>query len=142
MGKYLDTLIQKESILNEISENYILESEKEKVFADKPTLSNPQKVQKGRNSTDKPTLSNPQKVQKSDSVEARRARLRALNSVYGVDGAARKVVRRWRQMQKRAYDEGERARRDWESVHPATRHDLVVCALLLDANIDPRALAE
>lgn len=50
MGKYLNTLIERKSLLNEISENYILEDQNVKSFSDNPTLTSPQKVQKSRSS--------------------------------------------------------------------------------------------
>ena len=64
MGKYIEQLKERESLLNETSENYILEDNLKKSSSQMYGFTNPQKVQKVKNSTDIPTLTNPQKVQK------------------------------------------------------------------------------
>lgn len=69
MGKYLDTLIERESVLNEVSENRTSLNTREGIFVDIPTSTNPQKVQKVEISTDIPTLRRPQKVQKGAATE-------------------------------------------------------------------------
>ena len=84
MGKYLNALKEREFEVNEISENYILEDENEKVFVDIPTLTPLQKVQKLGNSTYIPTFTHPQKVHNlpkapdvaalSDAIERARCR--------------------------------------------------------------------
>ena len=67
MGKYLDTLIGRNSLLNEISENQHACKQREKTL-DIYTPTNPQKVQKVEISTNISASTNPQKVQKSNDV--------------------------------------------------------------------------
>jgi hypothetical protein len=64
MGRYLNTLIERESLLNEISENHTSLNTREGNFVDIPTSTSPQKVQKVENFPDIPTPTHFQKVQK------------------------------------------------------------------------------
>ena len=81
MGKYIEQLKERESLLNETSENYILEDNLKKSSSQMYGSTHSQKVQKGRNSVDIPTLTNPQKVQKPTSGTLPTAPLRLLDEL-------------------------------------------------------------